>query len=230
MSKEDLGAPTRPLAGSVQNLLALADRCEREKADWVLDMSIGEAVCGVVYGSAGALRFTTSLDAAVTLVPDMQWGVNWDIEGVHARGFPDNVAICVYVWLNHPTCQDTFVRSPGSSTYAEAVKWLPRLICAAALRARAESGKAAGPEASARESEANGARPSPSPSEHPSPQGREALKQLDWMHRRYINLRAMWRPEDTQGLAHILDCIGALEVARAALSSALPYGGGDEKN
>lgn len=145
------------LATIKSNLLALADRCEREEPSKLLDAYIGPAV-----GAAPKLKtiykrgeyrgnkrvvsrleqiwapYTSSLDAAVTLMPDGQWGVNWDIESVFAKGFEGNVAICVYVWLGHPTNVDTFIRSPGCATYADGMKWLPRLICAAALRARAQ--------------------------------------------------------------------------------------------
>ena len=86
-------------------------------------------------------HYSTSVDAALSLLPDdEQWGVNWDIEGVHG-------GVCVYVWTGHPTYESTFVRSPLASSFREAVKHLPRLICIAALKAHStlsEQGKGGG--------------------------------------------------------------------------------------
>lgn len=130
----------------------LADRCEAEfdVMSSPLDADIALAV-GWTFDAAMPFwwrapdsiewvmappPYTTSLDAAVTLFPSKQWGVNWAIEGVHAVGFPGNVAICTYVWVDHPTNEANFVRSPGVAEYPDALKWLPRLITAAALRAR----------------------------------------------------------------------------------------------
>lgn len=148
------------MSTTAESLNALADRVEREEPSRLLDADIFEAVTGRLdfnkadksFRERGSLlllteddrlnwvyapAYTTSLDAAVTLFPSKQWGVNWAIEGVHARGFPDEVAICTYVWVDHPTNEASFVRSPGVAEYPDALKWLPRLITAAALRARA---------------------------------------------------------------------------------------------
>lgn len=58
----------------MNELLKLAERCEREGSSWQLDIAIGEALFGCKYGTAGAPRFSSSLDAAVTLVPEnMSW-------------------------------------------------------------------------------------------------------------------------------------------------------------
>lgn len=76
-------------------------------------------------------KYTRSIDAAVTLAPDDQWGVNWDIESVFDPDAPDRVSVITYVWVGHPTNEKSFVRSGPCRTYAEAAKQIARLICAA---------------------------------------------------------------------------------------------------
>jgi hypothetical protein len=94
-------------------LNALADRCEREEPSHNLNCSIGCAVDA----EPGVMppAYTTSLDAAVTLVPE---GWNW---GVWSNG-------CAMTWSDIP------------STHVQANRRnLPPALalCAAALRARA---------------------------------------------------------------------------------------------
>jgi hypothetical protein len=66
--------------------------------------------------------YTASIDAAVTLVPTDDHGVNWDVEGVHG-------GVCAYVWLEHPAAVHGFVRTPLSKSRAEAMRLLPLTIC-----------------------------------------------------------------------------------------------------
>lgn len=107
-------------------LLALAERCEREEPGWVLDMSIGEAAFGVLYGTAGAPRYTASLDAAVRLIAD---GVEWYVSNLYAVARAE-------VGLN----------LSDRSHYGEHKGGLiPMALCAAALRARAAVADVAGP-------------------------------------------------------------------------------------
>jgi len=117
------------------DLLALAERCEREEPSFDLDLAIQNAVGhdNIFYGSPngdlsdesdyGPNHYTGSLDAAVTLVPE-ECGMDTS-----------------RYWL----------RKPASAVYAVSLLWgtkgenvevldctsLPRAICAAALRARA---------------------------------------------------------------------------------------------
>lgn len=96
------------------DLEALARRCESEEPSWQLDIAIGEAVFGVKYGTAGAPRFSSSLDAAVSLVPSEHkdhWGV--------AQAGPDCVA------------------HVGNQENEGPAKTPALALCAAALRARA---------------------------------------------------------------------------------------------
>lgn len=122
---------------TADELKALADRCEWEKASRYLDQDIEEATQG--YATNEPLYYTTSLDAAVTLMGERGWGLTWDLESVHAGrlGLPNDIGVCAYVWLDHMTNEKSFISSPPVETFGEAVKWLPRLICALALRARA---------------------------------------------------------------------------------------------
>lgn len=119
-------------------LLALADRCEREEPSRNLDWAIGDITKSPLHGFFMP-TFSSSLDAAVTLMGERGWGLTWDIKSVHAGGIglPANIGVCAYVWTGHMTNKSTFRRSPPVATFSEATKWLPRLICAAALRARA---------------------------------------------------------------------------------------------
>lgn len=85
------------------------------------------------YWRTKAPALTASLDAAVTLAADGDWGVSWAVESVFAKDFPGNVAVVAYVWRDHPTKEATYCRSPGCIDFKEAAKHLPRLICLARL-------------------------------------------------------------------------------------------------
>lgn len=140
-----------------ETLLALADRCEREKPSWRLcgDIEVavtpgaswwrggGPYLCERHGGPYNPPAFVFSLDAAVTLMKG-DWGIAWDVECVFAAGESgiNGVGVCVYVWLDHPTYEDTFCRSPACRTHAEAMRFIPRLICRAALRAKAQESPA----------------------------------------------------------------------------------------
>jgi hypothetical protein len=78
-------------------------------------------------------RVTGSLDAAVGLVPEGDWGFHFDIESVFAKGFEGNVAVVAYLWSGHPTNEKSFCRSPAVSTFKEAIAHLPLLICLARI-------------------------------------------------------------------------------------------------
>jgi hypothetical protein len=95
-------------------LNALADRCEREEASLDLDGAIAIACERPFFKPA---RYTTSLDAAVTLVPE---GMEWTI--THKNRDLDRPSVFVGRSLDWS--------SEDASTPALA-------LCAAALRARA---------------------------------------------------------------------------------------------
>lgn len=116
MSDENIsvGAEAPPIDSNAQVLLQLAERCLHETPNLLLRADIAKALgwrevdhdCHIRYiDPDGRMRWLTetpdwpgSLDAAVTLQPDGQWGISWDIESVFAKGFEGNVAICAYVW------------------------------------------------------------------------------------------------------------------------------------
>lgn len=76
---------------------------------------------------------TASVDAALTLFPeDEQFGFNMDCEAVH-KGW------CGYVWLGHPTNETSFCRTRLKPTRAEMLADIPRALCIAALKARADT-------------------------------------------------------------------------------------------
>lgn len=135
--------PQRQAVGEyMSDLLKLAERCEVEEASRDLDFAIGKAVFPEDFRSRldpHLPRFGTSLDAAVSLMSERGWGLTWDLESVHAAGMglQNDIGVCAYVWLDHMTNEKSFVMSPPVDSFGEAVKWLPRLICSAALRARA---------------------------------------------------------------------------------------------
>lgn len=147
-------------------LLALADRCEREKPTRELDARIeqaiapdkkvlfdagsvgpvkrraaygplrdfpmdgwkGETAWDAVAGEVGARRYTTSLDAAVTLVPE---GWAWFVEWI-GTPFREGTA---RLWI--PSQRTKGLHSEQETSAAET----PALaLCAAALRARAAVG------------------------------------------------------------------------------------------
>ena len=100
--------------GPQAQLLALADRCEREEPSRKLDVSISDALG---YAHDGSLPFyTTSLDAAVTLVPE---GFIWRVSGSSEGRFFASL---------HPAARDAVTGQ---------AKTEPMARCAAALRARA---------------------------------------------------------------------------------------------
>lgn len=106
-------------------ILELANRCETEEPSRELDHCIWWALRPNVTGEEPPPSYTTSLDAAVTLVPD-QWA--WFVEWIGAP-FTEGMA---RLWI------------PGQRTLNLATEQVhveaktPALaICAAALRARA---------------------------------------------------------------------------------------------
>jgi hypothetical protein len=104
-------------------LLALAERCEREEVGQDMDDAIGVAL------GVGWLQFkpwTTSLDAAVTLVPegdDVFWQLGHDGAGPDPSLFLARVLVC-----SQPRPVNGHIARSESPTLA---------LCAAALRARA---------------------------------------------------------------------------------------------
>lgn len=68
-TQADLGKQECVMSDS-STFLQLADRCEREEPSRELDTAIGSAVGEVVDDFDFALDYTTSIDAAVTLVPE----------------------------------------------------------------------------------------------------------------------------------------------------------------
>lgn len=122
-------------------LLELADRCEREEATFALEGDIFEAVggplwdwayeraqepCGCPHETAvfiarhRAPRFTTSMDAAASLIPE---GAEWDLTTLYG-------VARVAVGLNMDV-------GPHYASHKGGL--LPMAICAAALRARAST-------------------------------------------------------------------------------------------
>ncbi len=107
-------------------LLALAERCEREKPSYALDCKI-EHLCEPERGRfiGNAKPCTTSLDAAVTLVPE---GWAWFVEWIGAP-FSEGRA---RLWI--PSQRTQRLRVENVNTQA---KTPTMALCAAALRARA---------------------------------------------------------------------------------------------
>lgn len=109
----------------MSTLLELADRCEREEPSRELDAAIARFLAGNFYewwkNRPGPADFTTSLDAAVTLVPNnADW---WEI--YYERG-----------WVRGPVRAEVKWHRVREETRAFAAT--PALaLCAAALRARA---------------------------------------------------------------------------------------------
>lgn len=123
----------------MSDLLTLAERCEREEPAWELECEIGCAVQAagtIVRASEGWLinrgtqhepqwepykppRYTTSLDAAVTLVPD---GAEWNLTNLYGVAHSE-------VGLNFSDGNWQTGRHIGGH--------LALALCAAALRARA---------------------------------------------------------------------------------------------
>lgn len=109
--------------GEREALLALADRVESCVPHWHMDDDIAQLALGLPpCGSAGPRAYTTSIDAAVTLVPD---GFVWDIQtycGPAARVVGPQDA--------NGSVPEGISDTSGVTTPAAA-------LCAAALRARA---------------------------------------------------------------------------------------------
>ena len=105
-------------------LIALAERCEREEPSAALNFAIWEAVYARrapvgTFEEWVAPAYTASLDAAVTLVPD---GWSWFCEG------PASISAAAHIW--NPSAR-------ASAEYRSLAKTPALALCAAALRARA---------------------------------------------------------------------------------------------
>lgn len=104
----------------MSDLLALAERCEREEASRDLDIQIA-CLCGLLHRSTGTY-YTASLDAAVTLVPEgFVWGAS-NLCGPTAHVVGE---------------EDADGNVPTGDSDAASTKSVPLALCAAALRARA---------------------------------------------------------------------------------------------
>lgn len=124
-------------------LLALADRCEREGPSEELDREIAKAAgwkvnprhaifCWIRPDGKyvmGVLPFTTSLDAAVSLVPE-GCSITISIPGAYAGGH--------YAMLCLP------MQGPIPPRHTGKASTTPLSLCAASLRARASISKAKG--------------------------------------------------------------------------------------
>ena len=97
-----------------ETLLALADRCERERPGEDLDYAIGQTL-PVVVGRPRMRHYTTSLDAAVALVPE---GCAWEV--ARSISYVDRAVV-----YGHDLHFDTEGSAPALA------------LCAASLRARA---------------------------------------------------------------------------------------------
>jgi hypothetical protein len=111
-----------------KSLLTLAERCERAAGpDRELDVDIAEQV-SLWTQQLTAPDFTTSLDAAMTLVPE---GLEW---GAGTYGNPDTEGPWAWCATQQQSAECEFGYSRGAT---------PALaLCAAALRARAAMGDA----------------------------------------------------------------------------------------
>lgn len=106
-----------------QELLKLADRCEREAPSYELDCRI-EHFCDPERARqvGNARAYTASLDAAVSLVPE-GWGWSYSHR-------PPHTGLHISIWDSaHP--------SAFPSAYSEKAKTFATGVCAASLRARA---------------------------------------------------------------------------------------------
>lgn len=100
-------------------LLSLAERAEREEPSRKLDVAIQMAAGGHKVFLPPAPPYTTSLDAAVTLVPE---GAEWEMTNLYGIAYAD-------VGLNfNDIASSNCRRNDGNLVMA---------LCAAALRARA---------------------------------------------------------------------------------------------
>lgn len=104
-------------------LNALADRVERVEPHALLDAAIHAVVHGAMDLQDDQPAYTTSLDAAVTLVPE---GWNWGVDGQSSKQFEATVWKAASRFL---VCDD--VERYGRHKVAAAA------LTAAALRARA---------------------------------------------------------------------------------------------
>lgn len=107
-----------------KTLLALADRCEREMPCGAFDEEIFWTIRGTREGShyGGFPKYTTSLDAAVGLVPE---GFVWAADNFSGP--------CAFVLRGGSAAGDL----PEGSSAADGTKTIAAALCAAALRARA---------------------------------------------------------------------------------------------
>ena len=136
---------------SLPSLPSLISRLERASGpDRELDGAIAEAIGaqpdseGAVFGCPGwPPSYTASLDAAVTLVPDGQWGgtIMWNFGELHKGGFVElNLANpewlkpdCDPAELNaHAACVDSYEDQEPDK---HAPRPLAIALCIAALRA-----------------------------------------------------------------------------------------------
>ncbi len=114
------------LGSTKATLLALADRCEREPPNRSLDGAIWDALCVECDWRGGnPKRFTTSLDSAVTLVPE---GWAWFVERIGAPFTEGRVRL----WIPAQRTQKLSVEQVNLEAKTPALA-----LCAAALRARA---------------------------------------------------------------------------------------------
>lgn len=101
----------------------LADRVEREEPSYSLDMAISLQITG---SELPSLLYTTSLDAAVTLVPE---GWSWGVDGQSSLTFEGSVWKCA-------GREGGFLVGDNIERYGRH-KVAAAALCAAALRARA---------------------------------------------------------------------------------------------
>jgi len=102
-------------------LLELAHSCETEEPHALLDAAIHAAVFGAMDLVDALPAYTTSLDAAVTLVPEGK--------GFMMRSYGDGVASAIIENTPHAAIRGVARVASGAAL----------ALCAAALRARAEA-------------------------------------------------------------------------------------------
>jgi hypothetical protein len=112
----------------MSDLLTLAERCEREEPSDALDWAIAQATTPPGVRGWYQKPYTTSLDAAVTLVPE-DW--NWTVE----RYCFDAVMPYREPGAKASVWRDS--RNPRERFFYIEAKTPALALCAAALRARA---------------------------------------------------------------------------------------------
>jgi len=118
---------------NTKQLLALAERCEREEPSWDLDCAIAEAIGWYTphrdwrRPKGDTPKFTTSLDAAVTLVPEHR---SYEL-AYSAAGDKALRRARLWDWRRSALALDP------DNEWAATAKTLALALCAAALRARA---------------------------------------------------------------------------------------------